>query len=153
MKRYPVPHEIELKLIAGLREKGYKMTPQRLEIINLLAHDRSHPGAIDILHKLKKTAPRVSMSTVYYTLDILKKEGLIQARGSLTRWAYRWAKYPNRHRAIQAPRGQGISGGTYQSNCFGDIFINIMIIMTRNRWFPQVSKKEVQTNDRLCWSY
>jgi Fe2+ or Zn2+ uptake regulation protein len=78
MKRCTTPKDIELKLIAGIREKGYKLTSQRLEIIKLLSHDRSHPGAMDILQKLKKTAPKISMSTVYYTLDILKKEGLIQ---------------------------------------------------------------------------
>jgi Fe2+ or Zn2+ uptake regulation protein len=78
MKRCATPKDIELKLIAGIREKGYKLTSQRVEIIKLLSHDRSHPGAMDILQKLKKTAPKISMSTVYYTLDILKKEGLIQ---------------------------------------------------------------------------
>jgi len=78
MKRCITPKDIELKLIAGIREKGYKLTSQRLEIIKLLSHDRSHPGAMDILQKLKKRAPKISMSTVYYTLDILKKEGLIQ---------------------------------------------------------------------------
>ena len=78
MKRHPAHREIELKLIASLREKGYKLTPQRLEIIKLLSNDRSHPGARDILHKLKNSAPGISMSTIYYTLDILKKEGLIQ---------------------------------------------------------------------------
>ena len=78
MKRCTTPKDIELKLIDGIREKGYKLTSQRLEIIKLLSHDRSHPGAMDILQKLKKRAPKISMSTVYYTLDILKKEGLIQ---------------------------------------------------------------------------
>ena len=78
MKRCITPKDIELKLIAGIREKGYKLTSQRLEIIKLLSHDRSHPGAMDIPQKLKKRAPKISMSTVYYTLDILKKEGLIQ---------------------------------------------------------------------------
>jgi Fur family transcriptional regulator, peroxide stress response regulator len=78
MKRYPEPQEIELKLIASLRDKRYKLTPQRLEIIKRLSYDRSHPGAMDIFRKLKKTSPTISMSTVYYTLDILKKEGLIQ---------------------------------------------------------------------------
>jgi Fe2+ or Zn2+ uptake regulation protein len=78
MKRHPKPQEIEEKLIASLREKGYKLTPQRLEIIKLLSHDRSHPGAMDILEKVRKKASKISMSTVYYTLDMLKKEGLIQ---------------------------------------------------------------------------
>jgi Fur family peroxide stress response transcriptional regulator len=69
--------EIELKLITSLREKGYRMTPQRLEIIRILSRDTSHPGALDILQKVREKAPQVSMSTVYYTLDLLKREGLI----------------------------------------------------------------------------
>jgi len=61
-----------------LRERGYKLTSQRLAIISLLSKDITHPGASDILKKIRKSLPQVSMSTVYYTLDILKKEGLIQ---------------------------------------------------------------------------
>jgi len=78
MKSHPGPKDIELKLMTGLREKGYKLTPQRREIIKLLSQDTSHPGARDILQKVRKTVPRISMSTVYYTLDMMKKEGLIQ---------------------------------------------------------------------------
>jgi len=78
MRRHPGPQETELKLIASLREKGYKLTPQRCEIIRLLARDRSHPGAMDILEKVRQKASKISMSTVYYTLDMLKKEGLIR---------------------------------------------------------------------------
>jgi Fe2+ or Zn2+ uptake regulation protein len=78
MKRRPESHEIALKLITGLRDKGYKLTPQRLEIIKLLARDQSHPGATHILEKIRKAIPRISMSTVYYTLDMMKREGLIR---------------------------------------------------------------------------
>lgn len=78
MKRHPRPQEIEQDLITGLREKGYKLTPQRREIIKVLSQDTSHPGAMDILERVRKKAPRISMSTVYYTLDMLKKEGLIR---------------------------------------------------------------------------
>ena len=77
MKLHPGPQEIEQKLITSLREKGYKLTPQRLEIIRILSRERSHPGAMDILQKVRKKSPQISMSTVYYTLDMLKKEGLI----------------------------------------------------------------------------
>jgi len=77
MKQHPNPQEIEQKLIARLREKKYRLTPQRLEIVRLLSRDRSHPGAMDILSKIRKTFPQISMSTIYYTLDTLKKEGLI----------------------------------------------------------------------------
>ncbi|NTW59465.1 MAG: transcriptional repressor [Nitrospirae bacterium] len=61
-----------------LRDRGYKLTSQRLAIISLLSKDMTHPGAADILKKMRKSLPQVSMSTVYYTLDMLKREGLIQ---------------------------------------------------------------------------
>lgn len=77
MKHFSTSESIERELIRSLREKGYKLTPQRLEIISLLAKDATHPGAMEILKRARKKAPRISMSTVYYTLDMLKKEGLI----------------------------------------------------------------------------
>ena len=78
MKKSPDVHDIEQRLIVGLREKGYKLTSQRLEIIRQLARDPSHPGASELLRKVRKSVPNISMSTVYYTLDMLKKEGLIR---------------------------------------------------------------------------
>lgn len=78
MKYSAPPQEIEHRLCSRLREKGYKLTTPRREIIRILANDRDHPGAMDILRKARKKAPQVSLSTVYYTLDILKKEGLIK---------------------------------------------------------------------------
>jgi len=77
MKQPAGPREIEAKLITGLREKGYKLTSQRLEIIKQLSQDRSHPGAMDILQKVRKRIPQISVSTVYYTLEMLKREGMI----------------------------------------------------------------------------
>jgi len=78
MKRPAGVQDIEQKMISSLREKGYKLTSQRREIIRLLARDPSHPGASDILRKVRKIVPTISMSTVYYTLDMMKKEGLIR---------------------------------------------------------------------------
>jgi Fe2+ or Zn2+ uptake regulation protein len=77
MKYSAASERIKKRLITGLREKGYKLTPQRLEIISLLSKDMTHPGAMDILIKVRKKAPQISMSTVYYTLEMLKKEGLL----------------------------------------------------------------------------
>ena len=77
MKHSSTPQEIEALLQKSLREKGYKLTSPRRAIINLLSKDMTHPGAADILKKIRKTVPHISMSTVYLTLDILKKEGFI----------------------------------------------------------------------------
>ncbi|NJD57438.1 MAG: transcriptional repressor [Nitrospirae bacterium] len=68
----------ESRLLRQLREKGYKLTSQRLAIIHLLAGDTSHPSASDVLKRARKRVPKISMSTVYYALDMLKREGLIR---------------------------------------------------------------------------
>jgi Fe2+ or Zn2+ uptake regulation protein len=74
-----LPHqEREEEFVQSLREKGYKLTRQRLEIIRALSRDTSHPGAMDILQRVREKAPHMSLSTVYYTLDMLKREGLVR---------------------------------------------------------------------------
>lgn len=72
------PEEIKRKLIETLKENNLKLTRQRLEIIEVLSRDRSHPTAMDILAKVRRKVPQISTSTVYYTLNLLKREGLIK---------------------------------------------------------------------------
>jgi Fe2+ or Zn2+ uptake regulation protein len=77
--RHPTrPKEREVRLLKQLKEKGHKLTAQRREIIRLLAGDTLHPSAPDVLKRARKRVPKISMSTVYYTLDMLKREGLIR---------------------------------------------------------------------------
>ena len=78
MKKDRRPRDIEQTLVSSLHGKGHKLTPQRREIIRLLSRSKSHPGAMEILRKVRRVLPRISMSTVYYTLDMMKKEGLIR---------------------------------------------------------------------------
>ena len=55
-----------------------KLTRQRLEVISVLAGDPSHPSALAIFRKSRGKAPTISLSTVYYTLNLLKKHRLIK---------------------------------------------------------------------------
>ena len=78
MKHLQEPEAIKKRLIKNLKEKGYRLTSQRLEIIDLLSKDTTHASAMDIFKTVRQKAPQISLSTVYYTLDILKKEGSIR---------------------------------------------------------------------------
>jgi len=78
MNHSATPEAIEKRFIASLRSKGYRLTAPRIEIIRLLARDRTHPGAGDIFRTVRKRVPNISRSTVYYTLDMLKREGLLR---------------------------------------------------------------------------
>jgi Fe2+ or Zn2+ uptake regulation protein len=64
--------------VKTLREKGFKLTPQRLLVIHLLAEGTSHPSAQTLVQLAREQAPKISVSTVYYTLNLLKKLKLIK---------------------------------------------------------------------------
>jgi len=65
-------------LIERFRDTGLRITPQRLEIIDLLQHNKNHPTADEILHEVRKKFPSTSYSTVYSTLDALYRLGEIR---------------------------------------------------------------------------
>ena len=66
-------------VLEKLRGAGFRMTPQRLAIIEFLLDNETHPSADDIYQKIRKKYPMLSLSTVYNTLETLRKMGQIQA--------------------------------------------------------------------------
>jgi len=60
-----------------LREKGYRLTPQRMMVVDVLHGAEHHISAEEIFEKVKKTYPYANISTVYRTLDLMKKLGLV----------------------------------------------------------------------------
>lgn len=67
------------KLIGQLKEKGLKITPQRLAIIEVLGENLYlHPGATTIWYEARKKAKSLSVSTVYATLKEFAVHGLIK---------------------------------------------------------------------------
>lgn len=61
-----------------LKEKGLKVTPQRLAVYSALKNTKSHPSAEDIHKMLLTDNPSISLATVYKTLDSFKSAGLIK---------------------------------------------------------------------------
>ena len=56
-----------------LRHAGHKMTPQRLMIVSTLRHSEGHLTATKIVDRVRDDYPMVDVSTVYRTLDVLKR--------------------------------------------------------------------------------
>ena len=56
-----------------LRRAGHKMTPQRLMILRALRHAGGHVSAAQIAEQVRDEYPFVDVSTVYRTLDVLKR--------------------------------------------------------------------------------
>ena len=61
-----------------LRGNGFKVTPQRLAVYEVLANTKEHPNAEMIFNSLQATYPTMSLATVYKTIDILHEIGLVQ---------------------------------------------------------------------------
>ena len=61
-----------------LREKGFKVTPQRLAVYDALSHTTSHPNAEMLYNMLQPHYPTMSLATVYKTMDIFAELGLVQ---------------------------------------------------------------------------
>ncbi|WP_376791228.1 Fur family transcriptional regulator [Thermoflexus sp.] len=68
-------------MLKGLRESGLRLTPQRVAVCEVLAASRSHPTAYEIYRRLRRRFPTLSLATVYKTLDVLVRLGLVSALG------------------------------------------------------------------------
>jgi len=69
-------HQLE-DLTSALRHEGFRITPQRVAILDYLLATIDHPSAEHIHKIIQKKYPMVSLSTVYKTLDLLKEKKLI----------------------------------------------------------------------------
>ena len=69
-------NEIE-QVLNGFHKQGYKVTPQRREILRILLNNKDHPTAEDIYRRLTERMPDVSLATVYNTLNMLKEIGMV----------------------------------------------------------------------------
>ena len=65
--------EIRNKLI----EKGLKVTPQRMAILEAIVKLSNHPTAENIIDYIRKNNPNIATATVYKVLDALEENELI----------------------------------------------------------------------------
>jgi Fur family peroxide stress response transcriptional regulator len=66
-------------IIKHLKEKGLKITPQRMAIIEVLIEQKDlHPGARLVYKEAKKKKKSLSLSATYATLNELSRHGIIK---------------------------------------------------------------------------
>jgi Fur family ferric uptake transcriptional regulator len=61
----------------SLRQRGYRITPQREMILAAVRAGDGHSTAEDVFVRVATLAPSMSRATVYRTLDFLEREHLI----------------------------------------------------------------------------
>jgi len=63
-------------LIQTLRQRGYRVTPQREMIIEIIAHNGRHMSAEEVFEEVQGRTRTINVATVYRTLELLVEEGL-----------------------------------------------------------------------------
>lgn len=61
------------ELITTLKNCNYRLTPQRVELVRLIAASEGHPNATQLYETIKARFPTMSQATVYKTLALLKE--------------------------------------------------------------------------------
>ena len=64
-------------LLDSLREQGYRLTPQRMMVVEAIEGSHDHISADEIHSKARTKYPYLNISTVYRTLELLKDKGLV----------------------------------------------------------------------------
>ena len=61
-----------------LSTRGFRFTPQRRHVYDVLLQKRDHPTAEEVFIRAKSAMPEISMATVYNCLDTLVKCGVVR---------------------------------------------------------------------------
>ena len=64
-------------IVSKLSELGYRMTPQRMMVVSAIESSDNHISAEEIYAQVVAKYPNVNISTVYRTLELLKRLGLV----------------------------------------------------------------------------
>ena len=65
-------------IINKLTERGLKITPQRMVILEAISSLKNHPSAENIIEFVRRNHPNISVATVYKVLDVLVENQLIK---------------------------------------------------------------------------
>jgi Fe2+ or Zn2+ uptake regulation protein len=60
-----------------LRKKGYRITPQRIAVLEILRNAGAHLTALEIYNRADKMIPGINEATIYRIMEIFSREGLV----------------------------------------------------------------------------
>ena len=69
------------QMLSRLKERDFRITPQRLAVLRILAASHEHPSVDKIYEQVKVDFPTTSLATVYKTITLLKELGEVLELG------------------------------------------------------------------------
>ena len=78
MHNYAFDHSADVQqrleaMLAKLREHHFRITPQRLAVLKVLAASQGHPTVEEIYEQVSIEFPTTSIATIYKTVHLLKQ--------------------------------------------------------------------------------
>ncbi len=61
----------------SLQDLGYRLTPQRMMILEAVLESEDHVTAEELYEQVRKKYPHISFSTVYRTMELLRESGFV----------------------------------------------------------------------------
>jgi Fur family transcriptional regulator, ferric uptake regulator len=113
-----------MSCLKTLQEKGFKLTPQRRLIVDIIHEAAEHLGADDIIARVQAKMPGVNKSTIYRTLDILEQSGCVVKSASDDHFIYHHSEEGHHHHLVCQRCGQTI-------DCSEDLFLDIEKTLAR----------------------
>jgi Fur family peroxide stress response transcriptional regulator len=69
------------EMITQLKERGHRLTPQRMAVLKILAASDGHPSVEQVYERVKADFPMTSLATIYKTVTLLKEMGEVLELG------------------------------------------------------------------------
>ena len=69
------------ELVEKIRQRGGRLTPQRVAVLRVLAESKGHPSVEQVYDLIKADFPTTSLATVYKTVTLLKEMGEVLELG------------------------------------------------------------------------
>lgn len=60
------------RMLETLKKRDFRITPQRIAVLRILASSKGHPSVEQVHEEVKKDFPTTSLATVYKTVSLLK---------------------------------------------------------------------------------
>lgn len=61
------------QMISALKAHNFRLTPQRLAVLQILAASKDHPSVEQTFEEVRKNFPTTSLATIYKTIAMLKE--------------------------------------------------------------------------------
>jgi Fur family peroxide stress response transcriptional regulator len=61
------------QMLKALRDRGHRITPQRMAVLKILASSQDHPTVERIYSQVRRDFPTTSLATIYKTITLLKE--------------------------------------------------------------------------------